>query len=242
MDVTIMWVRKSTLMAYLKCPRKAYYMAIHPEDVGSIEAQVGRMFHEYAYSFFDWVDVRELHDNDKYSPIPQDTPIIVQRLCKAFLEFERKRLRKIVETYGWDAVELFWKPVMREVEVKCPEYQMLGHIDRIDRTENGNYVIVEYKTSHRMNKSSLRFELSYYVMLCACAEPLPRVPSYIACYNPRLDEFFVEEVRMNVLRRVAAAVYKFTHSTSIEDFPRKPSHLCGYCPYVEICGLQTDGA
>lgn len=115
-----------------------------------------------------------------------------------------------------------------------------GIIDRLDRTEDGELVVVDYKTgrvpSEQREQQSLA-GVQFYALLCELV--LERRPSKVRLLylrDPIAIEADPSEQALRGLRRRAEAVWHaIERACEHEDFRPKPSALCGWCAYKSLC-------
>ena len=115
-----------------------------------------------------------------------------------------------------------------------------GIIDRLDRTDDGELVVVDYKTGRvpsEMREQSSLAGVQFYALLCELV--LGRRPAKVRLLYLR-DPISIEadpsEQALRGLRRRAEAVWQaIERACEQEDFRPKPSALCGWCAYKQLC-------
>lgn len=223
-------IRKSVFEAYVRCPRMAWYMLNDPrsdeEHEHSQASAIGSRFHEFAFKFFEhpWT-------------IPGEFRGIEREMAERFVRFEMRRYKHL-EREGRIHE---WVPLEREVYLRDEDvWGIEGHIDRVDwyDAEKKQVSIVEYKTTSRLDETKIRRELSFYVLLWRQVRPEEVVQ--ICCYNPRIDEVFVEDVKEKSVRNVERWLGKIRASELSGEWPRKFNEVgCYFCEYNERC-LDVD--
>jgi len=210
-------IRKSVFEAYTRCPRLAYHMMLTTDvEETSMSAVIGRRFHEFAAKFFDrpWY-------------IPEDFVGIEREMAERFVQLERRRF----ELMTLDE----WKPLEVEIYLQDDKLGISGHIDRVDWYDRSlNTVsIIEYKTTERMDERQIRRELTFYVVLWKQCRS--EIPVQIVCYNPRIDELFVDVVQESSIKNVLKWLAKIRESERTNNWPVKPHEFrCFFCD-IENC-------
>jgi len=159
-DKQLSEISKSAILAYKFCPLKYKFQFIDDEEpVESLESQIGTEFHRFATLFFEELDYHSLAGCRDYDSIMRifelyltGLPEAVLNLARNFIDMEAKRFL-LLKSLGKVA---YYKPLEVEgyYETQINNFKLVGHIDRIDTTPDGNVMIVEYKTSKKMRFQS----------------------------------------------------------------------------------------
>jgi len=112
---------------------------------------------------------------DKYLeiiPKGQDTKFVL-KMAANFCWFETERINGIYNELGKsrEIIERYVFPVANELKVENYSNNLIGIIDRIDRTTNDVFAMVEYKYgkpkyfSNQYHKSAINREIGFYALL-----------------------------------------------------------------------------
>jgi putative RecB family exonuclease len=115
-----------------------------------------------------------------------------------------------------------------------------GIIDRLDVTDSGELVVVDYKTgrvpSERQEQQRLG-GVQFYALLCE--QVLGRRPSKVRLLylrEPVCIEADPSDQALRGLRQRTTAVWSaIERACAAEDFRPKPSALCNWCAYKPLC-------
>jgi len=236
-----MKLSKSKIESFETCPRLFKYLYIDgraTEVEESLQASIGKLFHNFAYSFFDMIDdvklieLYNLSDVKQYflRLIPKELPEPVKELCRNFCEFE---------ALHWTSVrnintEYFF-PLARELRLETERFS--GKIDRIDKLVSGNAIVIEYKTTPDWNLRKLRRELTFYASLVNSSKVLENTVTQIGCYNAYLNRWWHSDISIHTIRALERRVVKILKE---KKFPRKLSGACRHCPFARECLYERD--
>lgn len=127
-----------------------------------------------------------------------------------------------------------------DVRVRVDGVALRGIIDRLDRLEDGNVVVVDYKTGRAPRPEQSRARLTgvhFYAYLCE--RLLGRRPSEVRLMYLRDQVVVVEsptEQSMRGLHQRALAVWSaIARACSSGDFRPNPSPLCRSCAFRPSC-------
>lgn len=129
------------------------------------------------------------------------------------------------------------------VEAQLEDVRLRGIIDRLDLRPDGELVVVDYKTGRA---PSARFErdrmtgVHLYALLCE--EVLGRRPAEVRLLYLGDPVAITADPTAQALRgqrtRTAAIWRAVRTSCRREDFRPRPSPLCRYCAFQELCPAQ----
>ena len=128
--------------------------------------------------------------------------------------------------------------------VTVDDTPLFGILDRLDRDEDGNLVIVDYKTGALPNRdydSQTFANAELYAVLCE--EKLQERPKKIRLLYVNHGESIerpVSEVVIRARAKAASAAWqKIKHYYDAGDFPATPSrNSCRFCSFSELCRSQ----
>lgn len=232
-----MRLSKSKVNSYLKCPL------------------------EFKFQYIDEIEVPQ----NKYMALGSDVHLIAEKFTEKFgddiVEINtRNELLKIAHdldigydlTEHIDNLESFFEEVFVENNYKLfsnEEYlhdeknRFSGICDIILEDENGDLVVIDYKTSKSSSFSKYRLELCYYKLLVENV------------YNKNVSSvgvFFTKNGRLrlldicnednkrkylnqNEIDEAITTLHKVRTNINNEVFPARRQFLCRYCTYRNIC-------
>jgi putative RecB family exonuclease len=131
------------------------------------------------------------------------------------------------------------------LEADVGRLRLRGIIDRLDLTDDGELVVVDYKTGRA---PSLRFErtklagVHTYALLCE--RVLGRPPAEVRLLYLRdpvaLTAVPNQQSLLGQERRTLAVWSAIERACDREDFQPRPSPLCGYCNFQSLCPAFAD--
>jgi putative RecB family exonuclease len=131
-----------------------------------------------------------------------------------------------------------------ETEIASPDRNstllLRGIIDRLDVTEQGELVVVDYKTGRVPGPNQEQQRLAgvqFYALLCE--QVLGRRPAKVRLLylrEPVCIEADPSDQALRGLRQRTMAIWSaIERACEAEDFRPKPSALCGWCSYKALC-------
>ena len=129
------------------------------------------------------------------------------------------------------------KPIALEksFNIKIGGIKFYGKIDRIDPLEDGGVEIIDYKTGQTKDQKTIDNDdqLTYYAI--AAKEALGLVPKKLTYYfveeNKKITTSRSEEQLLDIKEKAKSTVADIVSG----KFVPKPSMLCKFCDYNEIC-------
>jgi len=226
-------LRKSMLMAFLRCP---YYAKRHYIDKVqfrvTLEMERGRLFHEKARYFFDWIDYdAALKNTGIIMQFLKKVPTLIRREIFNFLYFEKKSLELLIAQT--DDPLKYWRPVATEFVWETEEAH--GKIDRIDCLLNGTHCIVEYKLKRKASLTAYRRELMFYVYYYNQLLPFGKYATKYAIFFADSGDFILESPKSGTYAALLRSLDKWWWALAQQEFPRKRGDHCVYCNLLEEC-------
>lgn len=235
-----MLIRKSMVEAYVLCPMMAKLKFVDGKDANSnnVFAQMGKRFHDWVSWFYSVVSIYD--DQNWESVIPSVFGSEERRWAMNFIKWERRRL-SFLRKQGRESE---WYPIGREIQLTSNKLSLWGTIDLAlwyDRS-NMQVLLVEFKTTGDMDVRSLRRQLSLYALLYETADqPMVGHVTHIGCYNPRLDQWWMEELKERSVLSVLKWIEKIEQSmkTNVWNYT-KNLYTCMFCDVSEFCERWSD--
>lgn len=151
------------------------------------------------------------------------------RLLYNFLKIEKEKpsffyipTKNIKESFS-DYEEMI-KPINENLFIS-------GKFDRIDKLENGNLKVIDFKTGKDKNGFS---QLEFYKLLAELnfKTKVDQV-SYYYLNSKEIKNFDVSKIKNDQIKNKVLEKINIIRKT--KEFSPRPSRLCGYCDFKEIC-------
>lgn len=116
-----------------------------------------------------------------------------------------------------------------------------GIIDRVVKNENGEYLVIDYKTSKRAKTKMDLFKDPQMVIYAFAIAQMFKVPvNKIRCahYYPHLDKLVdIQYTQAHVNNEVKKAIQKVweIRKKKADEFPPRPNTFCRWCPFYTVC-------
>jgi len=213
---------------YARCPRLfkiRWIDGIHGEE--SFESIIGRIFHDWAANIM-------MTENPPLDYALCDGMMPELRdMCRWFISIENKRY-EILEEIGkaslWRPVKVEWE-IHGELDVgEDVIVDAYGHVDRLDRDEDGRYVLIEYKTTRSQHLTDWRRELTFYRLILEAAYGYEI--KYYVVMNPMRQDYIVERPSRYSEIALKKLLVRLAYDTEFK--PRRGEH-CWFCPVRKIC-------
>ena len=233
---------------YEKCPKQFWYANVLnalPENQEAAALYKGGTFHKIiedsairqkdgkvddVKTLLD--DLADRWDSTKYltSPVQKE-------------EQDRKSLVPALESYQkWTAnnpneiVELEWR-----FSTKIGDYKVNGVIDRIEKTPEGEFVVIDYKTGGKNKKVDAQnsLQLNLYAHALKQSEEFGKYPQkaiFFYVEKPEGEQLFEYEVDEDKVKEVLDILKGYADSIKEKKFEPTPQKFtCEWCEYSDIC-------
>jgi RecB family exonuclease len=235
----------TSLKSFLDCKRKYYYRYIAhikkhelPQDFAT-ENQIGVDLHEALKNVYlkqtSFSDAKELHGKIYHE---------LEVVCKnsSLEEYQLKLWNRKLSHFVQNEIERFEQGAKvleceKVLTCKFADMELSGQIDRIDKQENGLYVL-DYKsgkyptyTTKTLEKAT-DFQLEFYYLLASTQGKVTGCGYYDLSSGKIIDETFLEE-KLELLQ---------THLNELKeqktfDFAKcEDEASCKYCEFSIMCG------
>lgn len=232
-----MRLSKSKVNTYLKCPM------------------------EFKFQYVDEIEV----EPNKYMALGSDVHMIAEKFTDKFgddlegIDIANELIevaRDLDLGYGLeehiDNLGLFFKEVFVDNDYRLfsneeylidKKHRFSGICDIILEDEDGNLIVIDYKTGNSSSFSKYRLELCYYKLLVenVCGKPVSSVGVFFT-KNGRLRLLDVDD-NENKRKYLSHAeiddavdtMYEVRDKINRKEFPRQRQFLCKYCTYKKLC-------
>lgn len=232
-----MKLSKSKVNTYLKCPL------------------------EFKFQYIDEIKT----EPNKYMALGSDVHLIAEKFVDRFgddindVNIENELLKIAHEENMGDEVgehidnlESFFREVFIDNDYKLfskeeylhdEENRFSGICDIILEDENGELVVIDYKTSNSSSFSKYRLELCYYKLLVenVCGKPVSQVGVFFT-KNGRLrlldiceDDNKRKYLSYSEIDEAIDTLHDVRRKINNEHFPPKRQYICRFCTYKNRC-------
>lgn len=254
----------SAIQTYLQCPQRYEFQEIKKIRVPKgKEAIFGTLIHSTLHYMFQqdplfptldevvayfrerWPALETLNADAAHDPLKQPWS---EEDEKAYFEQGVKMLKRFYEKnapWNFHIVDLESRFELALADEKTNETHVLaGIIDRIDKTPEGAYEIIDYKTGRRMpSQNSLDQDLQLSLYSLGLQKRWPHLNAEeikLSLYFLRHEEKLstavnietAEKTKMHILKTIAEIQERVKAD---KDFEPIPSALCNWCGYRPMC-------
>lgn len=218
------FVSKSGMFTFGDCPRHYKYAHLlhfksdNPNDTMSVALSEGIRYHELFSKAFDFTDPP---DSDKLFEQMFPGQDRDDNILQTFVAREKDRLE----------TAKFWRPVATEMWIEDKTTRIRGAIDRVDQTNNGEYIVLDYKPKSYES----RIEIAVYAKLLMTQGIIPK---YGAIYGYRTSKMACWKILDKDYEDMQFMVDKVFEAIKNNDFPKNERN-CFWCDYKLRC-LEED--
>ena len=234
---------------YAKCPKMFWYKHVLnalPRNQEANALYKGKVFHK----------IVEDVDNPKMPEIKGDLKSMLSKLESIWdpsqylqssvqkeTEDKQSLVPAITSYQKWNSNN---ENTVTDVELKFSTriggFQVNGKIDRIEKTPEGDFVIIDYKTGGKNKKVEKVNESLQLNMYCMALQEnkkygkLPKTASFFYVEKEDGQQFFDYNVSQADVDTARKVIEEYAESIKNKEFSATPqSFTCKYCNYNDIC-------
>jgi DNA helicase-2/ATP-dependent DNA helicase PcrA len=176
-----------------------------------------------------------LHDNwdgSAYTSITQEQQDKnkMENMLDIWFDYEKTNPNETIDVEQWFDLELDGN-------------HFAGSIDRIDKTPDGEYIIIDYKTGKTtLSKKKMKEDVQLALYCLAVKEKYGKLPVQSGHFyvHPDLSEMRLVDVVEKEIDAVIDRVKEAAAGILSEDFEVVKQPNCRFCDYGEICELRNN--
>ena len=256
----------SQLEAFDKCPLQykfAFILKIPRR--GKYTFSFGRSIHKTLHHFLqDWLDQNKPVQSDLFSK--GQTKAVLDTECpklddllKIYKDvwiddwYEDKEHQEKYKKKGREILKMFYDDFKKNpADVKYLEkgfhfgldkYKIKGVIDRVDKTKQG-LEIIDYKTGKSKGSKLNAKDKQQLIIYQLAVQNLPNLFDSPVC---KLTYYYLETgeraaflAKPEELKQTQEQIVKSIEKIKTSDFPPKPSRMCKWCDFYNICEYRYE--
>ncbi len=239
------WLSKSDVLTYARCPNRLWRQRIAnlPVTEDQPQLQAGSDAHQILHDLYDQIDI---------DGILSGRLDLVGEYARVLPETDWATHFMVLEKRRWDLTpdkrkEDFF-PILREHYMRSNNLQYYGTADRFDRTELGDYAVLDYKLStfRKYMATDYRFELVGYAMLANDEKLFDRPVAWGGIIFLRDGTVFYERLKPVSIAAWKRRCKKTRVGIEEQNFWKKSlektPHMCNWCPYNGPCLSEEEQA
>lgn len=226
---------------YLTCPLKYKFARVFGiPQAPTINQRFGILIHNVLQRFHD----PKLASGTEEGGLPQLMGLLEQGWRRSGFGDSNDELQFKDRAYA--AMKNYWEsesrsdsePVWleRQFEFKIGPHYVRGRVDRVDRTGQGGYEVIDYKTGQKVNTERLGGDIQLAIYRIGAAEAWD-LDVGSGSYYYVLDGEKVEiAAGEREVERIERTVLEVGEGILGQDFEPRPSpQVCGWCDYRLVC-------
>ena len=243
----------SYLNTFKQCPQKFKFQIIDKiKAPKSSEALFGSSVHEamkFMFSrdpLFPTQDEVLGHFSENWKVALNRTSGLAQELVQVYEESGRSMIKNFYKNnppWNFSVVDTESHFEVLLPDEKGQAHILAGIIDRVDKIGDGEYEIIDYKTSRRLpsqEAADMDFQMSLYHMALMRKWPGTdpakiKLSLYFLKHNEKISSTRGKEALKATCEAALKIIREIEQKTIKNDFPPVVSKLCDYCPYKQIC-------
>ena len=224
-----MKLSKSKINTYLKCPREFKYRYIDEIEVEPNEyMELGTNVHLIAETY------AKIYGNN-----PQENPRyyldLIARQEKIDINEIDIHLDSLASFFNRAFIENDYKLFSQEEYLTDEKHNFSGITDIILETQDGDLIVIDYKTGSSSSFNKCRLELGYYKMLVESNYDRNVISAGIFDNDNKRIYMCNQELKEGL-----DTLYEVRKNVNEAKFPKEEQFLCRYCTYSSICYKDKD--
>ncbi len=245
----------SYLSTFRQCPQKFKFQVIDKiKAPKSVEAVFGTSVHDalrYMFShdpLFPTLEEILAHFESGWRGSGDKIhPVLAPELLKTYEESGKVMIKNFYKKnppWNFSVIDTESRfEVLLEDNENGKTHTLAGIIDRIDKIGDGEYEIIDYKTSRRLPSQSAADEnLQMAVYHMAITKRWPntdpakiKLSLYFLKHNEKISSSRSTEALAATSNAILKTIKEIEKTMATNSFPPIVSVLCDYCPYKQIC-------
>jgi len=115
--------------------------------------------------------------------------------------------------------------------------QFTGFIDRVDKTPDGDYEVIDYKTGRdKISRIKIKDDVQMNLYALATEQLYGKLAKKTSLFYLKKNKIVVNDIDSEKVNEIKESIESNVKSILEEKFPANPSYSnCKFCDYVEIC-------
>lgn len=154
----------------------------------------------------------------------------MKKMLDFWMDFEQNNPNETVE-------------VEKEFEIKLDGAKFRGYIDRLDRTPEREFIVIDYKTgTTNLSKNKLKEDIQIALYCMAVKEKYGKLPVQAGhmYVHPDIAELRLVDGSEEGVEAVVGRIKKIVGRIMKEDFEVKEEPNCRFCDYKGICKRNSE--
>ena len=151
----------------------------------------------------------------------------------------KKDAQSLLETFiEWNNTNPYTPiAVEKEFTLKMGGVKFNGFIDRIDKTHDGDYVVIDYKTgTDKITKNTIKDDLQMNLYALGTENLYGKLPAKTALFYLKKNKLVENKIEKEKVNEIKNTIEDTVQLILDEQFPAKPEYKsCMFCDFKDIC-------
>lgn len=127
--------------------------------------------------------------------------------------------------------------VEKEFNLEIGGVKFTGKIDRVEKTPDGKYIVIDYKTgSDKITKNTIQDDVQMNLYAMATEKMYGELPQKTILYYLKKDKLVENEILVTKVAEVKESIENTVELILDEQFTAKPEYnSCRFCNFWDIC-------